>query len=158
GLTLARNTIAPELHPVVFVFGDQADGALLFAGFTIPTGVTYQELGIVVPFVQHGGGPHLYSYVPRMYSTYFPAVWHGNAHYGFSKEMARMRWHHGAFLATREDGSLLLHADTEPMGAWSPGSGCDIPNFAAMRAVIALPVLGRRDDGSYLCSYFGWGF
>lgn len=157
-LELAPNATAPDVHPVMFVFGDQADGALLFAGFTVPTGVTYQELGIVVPFVHHRGGRHLYSYVPRMYSSYFPAVWHGNAHYGFSKEMARMRWQGTVFLATREDGSLLLHAAAEPMGDWSPGARCAAPNFDAMRAIMALPVLGRRDDRNYVCSYFGWDF
>src|SRR5882724_1686714 len=87
-LQLATNAVAADLHPVVFVFGDQAAGAILFAGFTVPTGAAYQELAIVVPFVRYRGGRHLHSYVPRMYSSYFPAVWHGNAHYGFSKEMA----------------------------------------------------------------------
>jgi hypothetical protein len=157
-LELAPNTMAVDLHPVVFVFGDQADGALLFAGVTLPTGVTYQELGIVVPFVRQRGGQHLHSYVPRMYSSYFPAVWHGNAHYGFSKETAVMRWQGPVFLATREDGSLILHADTEPTGSWSPGARCEAPNFAAMRSVFALPVIGRRDDRSYVGSYFGWDF
>jgi len=157
-LTLAPNATAPDVHPVMFVFGDQADGALIFAGLTVPTQITYQELGIVVPFVHHRGGPYLHSYVPRMYSSYFPAVWHGNAHYGFSKELARMRWQGPVFLATAEDGSLLLHAETEAAGDWSPGARCDAPNFDAMRAVVALPVLGRRDDGTYVRSYFGWDF
>jgi hypothetical protein len=157
-LTLAPNGTAPDVHPVMFVFGDQADGALIFGGLTVPTQITYQELGIVVPFVQHGGGPHLHNWVPRMYSSYFPAVWHGNAHYGFAKELARMRWHGPIFLATREEGSLLMHADTEPSGDWSPGTRCDAPNFDAMRAIVALPVLGRRDDGTYVRSYFGWDF
>jgi hypothetical protein len=55
-----------------------------------------------------------------MYSSYFPAVWHGNAHYGFSKEVARMRWQGGIFVATREDGSLLLHADTAASTGQTP--------------------------------------
>ncbi|HUE29528.1 MAG TPA: hypothetical protein VMR79_01565, partial [Verrucomicrobiae bacterium] len=157
-LELATNTTAPELHPVVFIFGEQSDGAILFAGFTVRTGVTYHELGIVVPFVQHHRGRHLHSYVPRMYASYFPSVWHGNANYGFSKEMARMGWQGPVFLLTRENGSLLLHAETEPAGTWSPGSSCDAPNFGAMRAIFELPVIGRRGDGSHVCSYFGWSF
>ena len=27
-----------------------------------------------------------------------------------------------------------------------------------MRAVFALPVIGCRQDGTYVCSYFGWDF
>jgi hypothetical protein len=157
-LTLAHNATAPDVHPVVFVFGDQADGALLFAGLTVQTPISYQELGIIVPFVQHRGRPHLHNWVPRMYSSYFPAVWHGNAHYGFGKELAHMRWQGPVFLATREDGTLLLHADTEPAGDWSPGARCEAPNFEGMRAVVALPVLGRLYDGTYVRSYFGWDF
>jgi hypothetical protein len=79
-LTLAPNGTAPDVHPVMFVFGDQADGALIFGGLTVPTQITYQELGIVVPFVQYGAARICTTGSQRMYSSYFPAVWHGNAH------------------------------------------------------------------------------
>jgi len=72
--------------------------------------------------------------------------------------MARMRWQGPVFLVTAEDGRLLFHADTEPAADWAPASRCKPPNFEAMRRVFAMPVIGRRDDGSYVCSYFGWDF
>jgi len=157
-LALATNTIAPDLHPVVFVFGEQSDGAIRFAGLTVPTGATYHELGIAIPFVHHRHGRHLHSYVPRMYASYFPSIWHGNVTYGFGKEMGHMAWQGEIFLLTAEDGSLLLHGASEPAGSWSSGSSCTLPNFDSMRAVFAMPVIGRRADGSFVCSYFGWDF
>src|SRR5437870_8953193 len=145
---LAANTTAPELHPVVFIFGEQSEGAVVFARVTVPTGAAYHEFGMVVPFVRRRGGRYLHSYVLRMYSSYFPAVWHGNVDYGFMKEMARMRWQGPVFLVTAEDGRLLLHADTEPAADWAPASRCKPPNFDAMRRVFAMPVIGRRAAGS----------
>ena len=158
GLELAENMVAPDLHPVVFIVGEQVEGALIFGGFTIPTGIGYHEIGIGVPFVQHGYDPRLHTFIARMYSSYFPAVWNGNAHYGFAKQVARM-WREGAaFVAVDEDRRPLLHIEAEPAGDWTPGGGCPLANFEAMRAIFTLPVLGRRADGGYICSRFDWVF
>src|SRR5262245_59585576 len=80
GLALAANRASPDLHPVVFMFGEQADGATIFGGMRFPVPVRYGEFGIAVPFVSTDS-QQLYTFVPRMYSSYFPAVWHGNAHF-----------------------------------------------------------------------------
>jgi len=92
-----------------------------------------------------------------MYASYHPAVLAGT-YYGFGKEMAKMWWQGDTFVITREDDGPLLHADARPSGDWSPGSRCELTNFADMRATFALPVLGRKADGTLACSYFGWDF
>jgi hypothetical protein len=103
-LTLAPNATAPDVHPVMFVFGDQADGALLFAGLPVPPQITYQELGIVVPFVRHRGGPHLHNWVPRMCTRAISRPSGGNA--TTASEGAGLDELAGpVFLATREDGA-----------------------------------------------------
>lgn len=158
-LELAVNTsFAPELHPVAFIFGEQTEGATIFGGVTFPMGVNYHEFALAIPFVKHRRGRNLHTFVPRMYSSFFPATWAGNAHYGLAKEMATMRWQGPLFVIATPDGTMVLHASVEPAGDWAAGPRCELPNFAAMQAVFALPVVGRRTDGTYVASYFGWDF
>jgi hypothetical protein len=158
-LELAENTSsAPEVHPVVFTFGEQTEGATIFGGMTFPMGVSYHEFAFAIPFVKHRRGRNLHTFVPRMYSSYFPATWTGNAHYGFGKEMAAMQWQDALFVVATAAGETLFTSAVESVGDWVSGRGCDLPNFAAMRAVFTLPIVGRRSDGTFVASYFGWDF
>ena len=157
-LELAPATSAGADHPVAFVFGEQTAGAVLVAGIAVPMGVRYHEFAMTIPFVKHRRGRYLHNYIPRMYSGYFPATWHGNAFYGFAKEMATMSWQGPVFLVAAEDGALLLHAVVDATADWLPATPSTLPSFEAMRAIFALPVLGRKADGRFVCSYFGWGF
>jgi hypothetical protein len=36
--------------------------------------------------------------------------------------------------------------------------GLRAANLAGVRAVFDLPIIGQRDDGSYVTSHFGWDF
>jgi hypothetical protein len=147
----------PHLHPVVFIFGDLSGGTMRFGGLRVPTPVNYRELGICVPFVRiRGTGVH--THMVRMYSSYDVAIWNGNVHYGFSKQMAHLGWRGPVYLVTAADGALLLHVTVETTGAWRRAEGCELPNFAAMRAVFTLPVIGRKANGQYVTSYFSWDF
>ncbi len=89
---------------------------------------------------------------------YFPATWNGNTHYGFAKETARMYWHGSVFVIRTETGTLLLRAAVETTADWTSAISCALPNFAAMQAVFSLPVLGRKANGTYVGSCFGWDF
>jgi hypothetical protein len=158
-LELAVNiSETPDAHPVVFIFGEVAEGATILAGFAVPLGVRYAEFALAIPFVTHKDGRSLHTYIPRMYSSHFPATWTGNALYGFAKEMAKMWWQGPVFMLTREDDTLLLHAAIESQCDWSSGPRCTLPNFEAMRSAFALPIVGRKVDGAYVCSYFDWSF
>jgi hypothetical protein len=145
-------------HPVVFVLGEQTQGATIFGGLTFPMGVDYHEILLAIPFVKHRRGTNLHVLVARMYASFFPAIWAGNAHYGFGKRMATMRVDGARYDVTMPDGTRLAHAVRQPLGAWCAAAQCDLRNFAAMRAMFTLPVLGRREDGSYVASYFDWDF
>src|SRR4030095_9646120 len=157
-LQLATTTSAPAFHPVAFIFGEQTEGATIFAGITFPLGVRYHEFAMAIPFVEHRPGRALHIFVPRMYSSFFPATWAGNAHYGLAKAMATIQWHEATVSITTPDGATPFGACGEPAGDWTPGSCCTLPNFADVRAVFDMPVIGQRDDGSYVTSYFGWDF
>jgi hypothetical protein len=157
-LELVPSVRTPGEHPVAFILGEQTDCAVLIGGFPVPTGARYHEVGMMVPFVKHRQGRHVHIYVPRMYASYFPAVWSGNLNFGFAKQLATISRHGHVLLVTGEGGVPLLEADVEPAGDWLPGASCRLENFDAMRAAFALPVVGRRNDGTLVCSYFGWGF
>ena len=158
-LRLAANvSSAPSLHPLAFIFGENTDGATIFGGVTLPLGVRYFEFALAIPFVQHVSHSPLQVYIPRMYSGYFPATWNGNLHYGFGKETATMYWDGPVFVIMTEAGALLLRAAVDATARWFPGRSCTLPNFAAMQAVFSLPVLGRKSNGTYVRSHFGWGF
>jgi hypothetical protein len=157
GLALATNVSpTPEAHPVVFIFGEQTCGAVRVGGYPFPVGRDYLELCVAVPFVRHVQGRYLHTFIPRMYATYLPAVWNGNAHYGFSKRLARISWDGSLYVVTTTAGVLLLHTEVEPVKGSDPAAVP--PNFAAMREMFSLPVVGRKQDGSYVASYFEWDF
>src|SRR5262249_5149920 len=152
-LELAVNTsAAAELHPVVFIFGEQTEGATIFGGVTFPMRVNYHELAFAIPFVKNRRGTHLHPFVPRVVSVFFPARWAGNGNYGLGKGMGTMRWEGPRFAVAMADGTMVFHASIEPVGGWEAGPRCDLPNFAGMRDVFALPVVGRRTDGTYVTS------
>jgi hypothetical protein len=93
-----------------------------------------------------------------MYSSFFPAVWNGNTHYGFGKELGHMEREGGAILVHGDDGRPRLRIEVGATGGWVAGPECRLPNFEAMRAIFAMPVLGRRSDGRFVRSRFDWGF
>jgi len=157
-LELAPNTSGtPAIHPVLFSFGDQLQGSFLLGGVPIEAGPTYREFCVIVPFVRRrGGGRNLHLYCPRLYSTSYPAYWHGNMSYGLRKAMAGMGWEGSTFVVTSPDGGARAHADVERTADWRPPADTDLPGFDALRAAFALPIAGRRDDGTLVSSYFRW--
>ncbi len=157
-LELVATDRTPDEHPVAFFLGEQRDCAVLFGGLAIPTGARYHEVGMMIPFVRHRRRRNLHIYVPRMYASYPPAVWAGNENFGFAKELANIAQNGHVLVVTGDDGRLRLEAGFEPTAEWAPGSCCALENFAAMRAALALPVVGRRVGATPVFSYFGWDF
>lgn len=157
-LELAANCSAPALHPVAFAFGEQSEGGVIFGGLSVPMNVRYHEFAMAIPFVRHRRGRYLHTFVARMYAGYFPATWNGNVHYGLAKQTAELSWQEPIFTVTTANGLLLLHAAVEPAGDWVAGPDPALANFAAMQSAFALPIVGHKADGTYVCSYFGWDF
>ena len=140
-----------EAHPVMTLFGTQWDGVMRFAGLAWPSGPPYHEVGVAVPFVTRRDGHALHLYMARMYASYPPAVWAGNAYFGFSKELAQVRWDGAHCVVTRRTGEPLVLAEVEG-GAEAVAPGM----FERVRVLFDLPVFGRRGDGSLACSRFDW--
>jgi hypothetical protein len=145
---------ASDLHAVLFTFGDQTRGTVVFGGSWFQVGTLYREFGIAIPFVRRRGGRNLHLYVVRMFSDSYPAYWYGNASYGLGKVMATLAWDGRRFAATTAEDDPLTHADVEPVEPWRPAA--EARGFAVLRAALALPIAGRRDDGTFVSSYFRW--
>jgi hypothetical protein len=148
---------AAATHPLVFIFGQQSEGTILFGGMSYPLGVRYTEFGVAIPSVTYRGGGALHTYVPRMYSSYFPPVRDGNVHYGFTKAQAVIDWHGPIATLTTPDGVLLCHATVEALGAWRRHAAAR-DALAWVEAMVALPILGRRANGRFVRSRFRFGF
>jgi hypothetical protein len=155
GLSLVGDGAAcADVHPVLFVCGTQSAAALVVGGVGIPSGVSFPELLIVVPFVRRAGDAHLHVFVPRAYSGDPFSTWSGRANYGFEKELAEMRWLGSTFTVTSRNGPLLLHVTTASADPWRTFDR--EPDLAAVSGVFRRPVLGRRRDGTDVRSYFDW--
>jgi len=152
-----RRSGAPAVHPVAFVFGEQTEGGVIFATMSVPMGVRYYEFAMAIPFVRHRQGSYLHTFVARMYAGYFPATWNGNVYYGLAKQPADLSWQEPIFIVTAANG-LLFHAAVEAVGGWVAGPDPGLANFAAMQSAFTLPIVGRKADGRYVCSYFDWHF
>ncbi len=150
--------LASDPGLVAFAFGTHGGSATRFAGFDLRLGIVYDELGIFVPNVVRDGSTERELYVARMYSSYYPAVWNGNAHYGFAKELVEIHRLGPIYCVLGADRRTLLHARSEPRGEWRLPAPGPIPALEQVREIFALPVLGRLADGRRLRSRFRFEF
>jgi hypothetical protein len=154
-LTLADRADDGDTHPFVVMFGEQLDCAMIVGGLLVPARLRYWEFCFAIPYVVRRGERYLHAYVARMYSSWAPVGWDGNARFGYAKERADMRWDGDLFTATADDGSLRWHAAVEADGVWGRTAP---PGLDALADALALPIAGRRSDGSWVESYFRLGF
>ncbi|MEO8605451.1 MAG: hypothetical protein ABI629_22975, partial [bacterium] len=117
-LQLAPRALAADdaaaTHPILVVFGEHTDSAMVVAGLLVPAQLRYWEFCLAIPYVTHRRGRILHTYVPRMFSSYAPVVWDGNARFGLAKQLAEMGWDGPQFIVTGADGALLWHAGVAP--------------------------------------------
>jgi len=145
-------------HPVVFVFGLQSETALLLGRRRWPTGFRYNELIVLVPFVQREGDERLCLHVPRMYAADDWATWTGNAYYGFNKVRAELAWFSDTLAVSQPVGGLVAEAGVANANAseWARRGDGAVAGFEAIWDLAKLPVTGRREDGSFVTSHFEW--
>lgn len=149
-----RRRRTPGRHPLVFIFGDHDRSAVLFASLRLPTGVSFREMVIAVPFVLADGDETPAVYLPRVFSTEPVVTWSGNAHYGYGKRMVPIEWLGGTWVVSDEAGALLAHAVVEPDGPWERAAASPLATLATTLA--AMSVIGCRNGGGLVRSHFEW--
>jgi len=166
-LQLATNTAQPTKHPVILAFGLQHNLKWVFpGGWSIGLDKEYNELMVIIPFVQKQGKQKWHNYVMRMYLDWPWAINTGNTYFGFRKEEA-------AFLRavlpspadyelslTKNDASLW-NGKVTGLAAWMDNTSAkaSLANYAAMREIFKMPMLGTLSlaiGDPYVCSFFDW--
>jgi hypothetical protein len=164
-LKLAQNRIARGLHPVLYLYGHPEQTSWIIDDEPYLNGASYQELILLVPFVQKGSGTLWHSFVARMYLDNGVAIWIGNEYYAYAKEFGTLR-ESNLDVRTSEvtgydsDDIVKFRAQSKRTGGWrsSDQAKTDLPNFAAIQTILAMPVVGWRPSssspGRLVCSYF----
>jgi hypothetical protein len=160
GWHLATNVSAErDAHPIVFMLGRQHRTAIMFGGATLPIPADYDEVMIAVPFVRHEASRLLHTFVPRMYAGDPWAIWSGNAYFGFAKRHGTIERFTSTLAVTDEAGMLLMHATVFESGTWRPASAPQCQEHViGLSHLSCLPIVGRREDGRDIESYFDWNF
>ena len=85
-LELARNSVAPDLHPVISLYGHPEQTSWIVDDQEQLHGADYCELMLLVPFVQNGQARPWHTYVVRMYLNNAVAIRIGNEYFAYGKE------------------------------------------------------------------------
>lgn len=155
-----KTSKTPNLHPIVLMFGDPTDGALVVNSTTIqPTGIHYSEMILAVPFVQKmGQSGAWHTYIVRMYLDNQAAV-NGGIPYAYQKVLANIEWQGRHARIWNNIGNDLLEADFRWGAKWYDGSEAfqKLPNFQDMVNIMTTEILGYNGLIP-ICSQFEWNF
>lgn len=155
----ANHSATPNLHPVILMIGRQTNTAFVEPpGWTVPVGNDYNELILLIPFVQQGSsGTRWHNYVVHIYLDDFWAMWVGNQYYGLHKEQAVLTDNPPDYDVYRET-DHVFHATFTALGALTSNSmAATLPNFQAAKEILSMPVLGTITSfpgNPYVCCYF----
>jgi hypothetical protein len=158
-LAAKKSTSQPDLHPVILLFGRQTQTKLVYPFWTPEAGDDYNELILLVPFVQRLNQQRWHNYVVRMYLDDDLAIQLGNDYYGLRKQKAAFEETDTRFSVTRDLIERFAFQPTET-GAWmsDPDAEATLDNYPEMKQIAAMPVIGRPSWADYICSYFEWDF
>jgi len=146
---LAAPARSASRYRILLAFGEQADGMTYFGGVPFPWGVQYHELMVAIPFVRLRRDDEAYLFVSGMTCDFLPAVLNGNQFYGFRKRFVSMSFGPDRFVVDPADGGFS--------GTLRPAAALDTDSEWLLWAS-TLPILGVRDDGSFVRTRFEWSF
>ena len=140
---LAPNSAAPGLHPVAYLYGRPTNTHWIIANTPILIGPNYQELMLLVPFVQESAGTLWHNYVVRMYLDDSNAIAIGNLFFAYAKEWGTSQ--ESGTEVTELARQRHFHANIQTTGPWLPSAPADttIPNYQAIQTILAMPIVGR---------------
>lgn len=145
-------------HPVLHLIGAQRAPTTFAGGVEFPPiGPGYEEMILIVPFVLKANTTLWHNYVVRMYLTDYTAVVGGNAWYGYAKVQANIQHPQAGpgthYVISSLDGATTWFVnDIDIPGP--PGSGAALARWDDVRKMLEMPVLGIKDDGVQVCSYW----
>ena len=144
---------ASTLHPVALMFGHQTDTKWVIEGTEVEVGDDYQELILIIPFVQGGGTPFWHNYVVRMYLNDQGAKFIGNWFFGYKKADATFEETLTTF-TVKTSGTPAFTTKVLSSDPWQPAATSNAINFLDVKTILSMPILGRLQSGIFVCSYF----
>lgn len=165
GLQLAANESAslPDLHPVILLFGHQTETKLVYPFWTPEAGDDYNELILLVPFVQRLNHLRWHNYVVRMYLDNDDAIQIGNLYYGYFKQRAVLTEVAPTVTLSELDVTRSLQTVFEwtaqnPSGGFVPSTSAmaTLDNYQDAIEIMSMPLLGTLFGTAYICSYWDW--
>lgn len=164
-LRLAENiSNSKDRHPVVLMFGHQTDTAWVSpVGGVWPIGEDYQELIVMIPFVQIGDNLEWHNYVVRMYLDDVWAVFGGNLWFGYRKVLAQLTETVARdSLDVNVFSNDVFVANLSDFGPWLTDDDAEdtLRNYRQVKEILGMPVLGTNTTvgNVYVCSYFELSF
>jgi hypothetical protein len=124
----------------------------------VALGISYQESMLAIPGVRHVHGLQLHTFSAIMHTNHAPSRWSGNSYYGYAKEMADLGWSHTSFVVAEPNGRTIAHARIEADDKWFSADEVPAAALRKIRDYFALPILGRKEDRTYVASHFEWNF
>ena len=155
-LMLATNTVAPDMHPVIYLYGNLENTRWEIDGKVILEGADYHEMMLLVPFVRKRDGTLWHTYVVRMYLDDQIAIDIGNTHYAYAKVWGDLRRLFAHVNVSDSAGTPKFHAYIPSPASWLPSAKAetDLPNYRAIQTILTMPIIGWDGPGKLLCSYF----
>ena len=162
-LRLAENrSPTPGLHPVVYLYGHQAKTTYVVKGQEIQIDTPYQELILLIPFVQLVDHEKWHNYVVRMYLNNRVARDIGNAYYGYAKRKATFEENFTEFtVLVGGRPAPAFQATVETLGPWQTSKDAEgtLPHYRDIQTIFEMPVVGMHEvSGNPVCSYFEWKY
>jgi hypothetical protein len=140
--------IHEHLHPIVFLFGDQQRGAVVYGDRVVTAPITYNEWAALVPGVYLPGQAGPFTFVAGMVCNYPVARFFGNTYYGYRKRLGTLLWK-GRNCEVSVGKPIMRMALDQP-------TACDAEAATALFTHLQSPVLGLNANGDFMFSH--WNF
>lgn len=149
--SLARSMLPPDFtidsehtHPAFFFFGDQLRGAFYVGSRLVSAPISYNEWGVIFPYVNFKGTSEKLSVISQMVCNYPIATSVGRQLYGYNKQSGLMRW----------DGNTYSVSRTRPIMeiTISPPKGCRAQDVSLLQVLNEHRVVGVSVGGQLLFS------
>jgi len=164
---LAERTDSGNTHPVIHLVGHQLELMLLKGGVPQPSGApAYQEMILLIPFVNRGSGSKWHTFALRMYLDQVAEVAIGNITFAYAKVLGQL-----AEIGLPDDLTTritvllrVFEGNLRRTGPWRTldNARMTLPPWKDLQEIFKMPVVGADVTlGAVVrtvCSYWEWDY
>jgi len=164
---LAERNDGGTTHPVIHLVGHQRDLMLLKGGVPHPAGAPdYQEMILLIPFVNRGSGSKWHTFALRMFLDQAPEVAIGNITFAYAKVLGQL-----AEIGLPDDLTTritvllrVFEGNLRRTGPWRTldNARMTLPPWKDLQEIFKMPVVGADVALDVVvrtvCSYWEWDY